>query len=149
MYQIRPVADGDFAAWRQLFSEYCAFYGFDCNDDKLTTVWQWLFDDQHVLKGLVADDGNGTVIGLLHFQTMPMSLFGADTGYLADLYVSPDHRRNGVARLLHEAFVATGKEKGWPFGAWLAQEGNSTARAMYDQSADLTDLRYYVQGFAD
>ena len=131
--------------WETLFTEYCAFYGFDCTPEKLTTVWQWLMDQDNSLTALAAYDDQRQLIGFAHYQTMPLTLFGADTGYLADLYISPEHRRQGIAEQLHQAFIKAGKQKGWPFVAWLTQEGNTPARAMYDKTAEMTDLRYYVQ----
>jgi len=131
--------------WETLFTEYCAFYGFDCSAEKQATVWQWLMDPHNSLTALAAYDNQQQLIGFAHYQTMPLSLFGTDTGYLADLYISPEYRRQGSAEQLHQAFVDAGKQQGWPFAAWLTQEGNAPARAMYDKTAEMTDLRYYVQ----
>lgn len=139
-FRISRLRNDDFERWSQLFEQYCRFYHFDCSTQKKATVCQWLFDANYPLEGFV--------IGILHYQTVPLSLFslfGTDTGYLADLCVDQRYRQNGIATLLHEEFVTRGKAVGWPFTAWLTQETSSTARGMYDQCAELTDLRYYVQ----
>lgn len=145
MSQITALQATDQQRWADLFTQYCEFYGFDCTDQKKATVWEWLMDGENSFTALAARNAEGKLVGFAHYQTMPLSLFGTDTGYLADLFVDPAHRRQGIAEQLHQAFTDAGKEKGWPFAAWLTQEGNTAARAMYDKTADMTDLRYYVE----
>ena len=135
----------DRARWEQLFVEYCDFYGFDCSPTKRDTVWQWLFDLHHPLTAIAARDSDQQLVGFAHYQTMPLSLFGTETGYLADLYVDKAYRRQGIATQLHRAFIEHASQKGWSFVAWLTQEGNTQARSLYDKTAQMTDLRYYVQ----
>ncbi len=145
---ITTLKQDDKAQWHQLFSKYCAFYNFDCSTEKADTVWQWIFDVQHPLQALAAYDQQ-QLVGIAHYQVMPLSLFGANTGYLADLYIAKEARRQGVAKALHQAFITEGKQQGWPFAAWLTQEGNQAARNLYDQQAEMTDLRYYVQSIPE
>lgn len=148
-YRIDKLHQDDFHSWSELFSAYCQFYAIECPEDKLTQVWQWLFNPEHPLQGLGAYSADNTLVGLLHYQAIPLSLFGSDTGYLSDLYIAPEHRCQGIARLLQDAFTAIGKRANWPFCAWLTQEENSQARALYDQNATATDFRYYVQDLSD
>jgi len=148
-YTISNLTATDKSVWQRLFTEYCQFYGQDCPSEKSDTVWQWLSDPRHPLQGIAAYDKQSQLVGIAHYQSTPLSLFGTETGYLADLYVDSSVRRQGVARLLHQAFINEGKRQNWPFTAWLTQEGNQAARNLYDQSAELTDLRYYVQPVSD
>ena len=55
--------------------------------------------------------------------------------YLQDLFTDSAHRGQGAGRALIEAVGARAREAGSTRMYWLTQEGNATARALYDKVA--------------
>ncbi len=55
--------------------------------------------------------------------------------YLQDLYTDEAYRSRGVARALIERVAQAAREGGASRLYWLTQEGNATARALYDRIA--------------
>ncbi|WP_372840265.1 GNAT family N-acetyltransferase, partial [Phaeovulum sp.] len=67
-------------------------------------------------------------------------------GYLEDLFVAADVRGQGVGRALIEDLIALGKARGWARLYWMADQGNATARALYDRIAGFDGhIRYRLR----
>ena len=64
---VRPVADGDFFAWLDLYEKYAEFYETTLTDQKALLLWSWLTAPDHEEDGLVAVDGE-RIVGLAHFR---------------------------------------------------------------------------------
>ena len=74
---------------------------------------------------LVAEDENQTVCGYVGCQTV------LDEGYITNVAVSPDFRRQGIARALIEALLAKARENGLAFVTLEVRESNAPAIALY------------------
>ncbi|MDH3219933.1 MAG: GNAT family N-acetyltransferase [Gammaproteobacteria bacterium] len=140
-----PVAE-DRVQWELLYHGYAEFYQVPMNDQILDTVWGWIQDSSNPFFGLIAKDGDGRALGLMHCRQMPSPLRGAMVGFLDDLFVSPEARGQGVVEDLYRALNALGKKQGWPFIRWITAENNYRGRAIYDRLADRTHwVTYQMQ----
>ena len=133
----RTGAD-DRAAWEMLYHGYAEFYRVPMNDAILDRVWGWIHDDANPFFGLIAKDGDGNALGLMHCRQMASPLRGAEVGFLDDLFVVPQARGQGVVEALYEGLNTLGKEQGWPFIRWITAEDNARARAVYDKLSEKT-----------
>lgn len=129
---VRPVQEHEFDQWQQLFLGYCDFYKTQSDINHRKQVWQWLFDENHVSECYVAlkDD---ELVGFMHFREMPSQLRGCNIGFLDDLYVNPDYRKQGIAEQLLNQLKFIANERQWPTLRWLTAENNYKARSFYDK----------------
>lgn len=141
---IRAIAKDDFEQWKPLFQGYCAFYDYPCEQEKIDSVWQWLMNSNHVLKGIVAGNEDGDLQGIAHYQAWPITLTGSDICYLSDLFVDPANRGSGVGHTLYQWLLEECKQQGWPLLSLLTQEGNETARGLYDKYGEASDFKFYL-----
>lgn len=128
---IRAPRAADHDRWRKLWGRYNAFYRAKVPDAVTDALWTKLLAEEADVRCFVAESG-GEVIGFTHY------LFHASTWnlnpncYLEDLYVDPDARGSGAARLLIEAVEAAARAKGAFRLYWHTQEYNAPARSLYD-----------------
>ena len=73
---------------------------------------------------LVAEQ-DGRTAGYVGCQTV------LDEGYITNIAVSPDFRRQGIAKALIEALLAKARENGLAFVTLEVRESNAAARALY------------------
>ncbi|MEM6972503.1 MAG: GNAT family N-acetyltransferase [Pseudomonadota bacterium] len=140
---IRPLHHDDRAAWAVLWEAYLAFYGTSVIDAVYETYFARLLgDDPRDFSAFVAEK-DGALIGLTHYLVHRHGWRVEDVIYLQDLYVVPDARGTGAGRALIEAVYAAGDAAGCPTVYWLTQEGNATARQLYDRIATPTDFMKY------
>ena len=143
---IRPVARGDFAAWKILWDGYNAFYGRKgptaLPEEITRATWSRFFDDNEPVHGLVALDGD-KMLGLAHYlfhrSTTQLNLLC----YLQDLFTVEEARGKGVGRALIEAVYAQAREAGSKRMYWQTHETNATARRLYDRFAEKTSWVTY------
>jgi len=140
----RPVSEKDFADWSTLFEGYLEFYHFPSDPEVIQRVWTWLHDVDHPMQGIVAELGDEGVVGLAHFSTWPLTLVGADAGYLSDLYVRKNLRGGGLGKALITHVKAEFEKRGWPLLFWLTQETNYRGRGLYDQFAPKSEFIAYM-----
>jgi GNAT superfamily N-acetyltransferase len=132
-----PIA-ADKLDWRRLYDGYAAFYKVPMNDVIADRVWDWINDPAHNLEALFARTPEGRVIGLAHFRAMPRPLTGSTVGFLDDLFVDPEFRRERVANQLITAFAELARQRGWTLIRWLTGDDNYSARGVYDRLAKRT-----------
>ena len=83
-----------------LYLGYADFYSVQTDEEKLSTLFGWLLDVDHVCDGILAVMATGEIVGLAHFRGMPSPLRGAEIGFLDDLFVDPAARGSGAADAL-------------------------------------------------
>lgn len=140
---VRPACSADRAAWRALWSGYCAFYAVPDTDEKADVVWSWIMDPDHPVKAFVVRDGDGRIVGFTHFRPYPRPIAGGIGCFLDDLFVAPDARGGGAAESLILSVANEARAQGWPVICWITAEDNARARALYDRVAAKTQWVTY------
>ena len=141
--KVRPVAEDDESAWRQLFTEYGSFYETEFSDETLDRVWAIVIDPAGAVNAFVAEL-DGVVVGLAHYRSHPDTFSGDYDWFLDDLYTSPEARGHGVATALIERITAKAKATA-PNGSlrWITAADNATAQRVYDKVATKTSWVTY------
>ena len=95
---IREIQLKDKEKWEKLYKGYADFYKVEMNNEILQTVWNWLHDKNHEVKGLVYEVEDN-IVGLVHYRRMPSPLRGQYIGFLDDLFVEPKYRSQKIVDL--------------------------------------------------
>ena len=140
---IQPLAAEDRQQWEQLYHGYAEFYRVPMNDEILDQLWEWIFADAPRMYALLAKDGDGNAIGLMHFREMISPLRGKSVGFLDDLFIKPECRGSGAVEQMFAALRDAGNAQGWPFVRWITAEDNYRGRAVYDRLAEKTAWQTY------
>ncbi|MGF1551166.1 MAG: GNAT family N-acetyltransferase [Paracoccaceae bacterium] len=140
---VRPLAPEDRAAWGALWHDYLAFYATSVDGSVYDVAFERLLSGRPgEFRGLIAL-ADGRPVGLTHFLFHRHGWRIEPVVYLQDLYVAPEARGTGLGRALIEAVYAEADAAGSPSVYWLTQEGNATARRLYDRLARATDFIKY------
>ena len=140
---VRPLAPGDEAAWRRLWTAYLAFYDTAVPEEVYASTWARLMgDDPRDGRGLVAEV-DGRPAGLAHAYVQRHGWRTRDVLYLQDLYADPEVRGRGVGRALIEAVYALADAGGTPDVYWTTARDNEAARRLYDRIGRLTPFVKY------
>lgn len=123
---VRPLAASDYDQWLVLWN---ANNQGHINHEVTALTWARLMENAQV-RGLGAFDGD-VMTGLVHFILHPVTGHIKDVCYMQDVFVSPAHRRKGVARTLVELLAVLGKSEGWARMYWLAEAQNKEAQMLY------------------
>ncbi len=142
---VRPIADGDFFTWLDLYAGYGSFYETEMTDIKALTVWSWLVDPNHELNGAVAVDESdgGKLVGLAHYREFARPLSSSRGLYVDDLFVDPDARGQGAGAALLDHVKQVATDRGLSVVRWITASDNETAMSLYDQKARRTDWVTY------
>lgn len=89
-----------------------------------------LFADHPAVFGLVGE-ADGVVAGTALWFATFSTWTGVHGVHLEDLYVSPSHRRAGLARALLARLAATCVERGWARLEWAVLDWNTPALDFY------------------
>lgn len=107
----------DRAEWEKLYYVYAEFYSMAMSQEVLDTIWSWIFDTNIKFYCLIAKNELGLGLGLMHYREMPSPLRGATTGFLEDLFVSPEYKDKGIVNALYNSLSEEAKSCGfnrWP-----------------------------------
>lgn len=135
---VRPLREADRPAWEPLWAGYLEFYGATLAPDVTDTTWQRLMDPAEPMWALGACTSaeRGELVGIVHFIMHRSTWTVGPYCYLQDLFTAGGARGRGGGRALIEAVYERAREEGASRVYWLTQEGNATARALYDKVAD-------------
>ena len=140
---VRPVEAADRPEWERLWDLYLEFYHSSVSDQVKDVYFQRLLgSDPQDFNGLLAVQ-DGRPVGLTHYLFHRHGWKVENVCYLQDLYALPETRGTGVGRALIEAVYARADAAGAPSVYWLTQDGNETARKLYDRIAGQTDFIKY------
>ena len=141
---IRDARPEDEARWRALWDGYLAFYRVTIAPEITDATWRRIFDPASAIFMRVAEvDGEvkGFTLCITHEGTWTL----APDCYLEDLFVDESARGHGVGRALLDDLVALCKTNGWARLYWHTEEGNATARKLYDTYVESDGhIRYRV-----
>ena len=132
---IRHVRADERAAWEPLWKGYQTFYEVALSDEITATTWTRLHDpaEPMFVLGAYLD---GKLAGIVHSLYHRSCWTIGNYCYLQDLFVAEAARARGIGRALIEAVAREARSAGASRVYWLTQEGNTTARALYDQVAN-------------
>jgi GNAT superfamily N-acetyltransferase len=143
---IRPIARGDFAAWKPLWDGYNAFYGREgataLPDEITQATWSRFFDAYEPVHALVAENA-GELLGLTHYLFHRSTTMLGPTCYLQDLFTRASARGRGVGRALIEGVYERAAAGGAGRVYWMTHETNTTAMRLYDQVATKSGFGVY------
>ena len=141
---IRDIAEADWDGWKPLWDGYLHFYRARLPDEVTRTTFERLARKSDRMFGFVAeDDGDGSLVGLVHAVVHPTTWSEGPNCYLEDLFVDARARRAGVARALIDAVVDEARTLGVDAVYWHTQEFNGPARSLYDTVAQLRSWVVY------
>ncbi len=140
--EIRPEDEND---WHRLWTEYLVFYESSVSEEVYKTSFARLLSSADGdFRGFVAEL-DGRPCGLVHYLFHRHMWKVEKTCYLQDLYAEPAARGHGVGRALIEAVYAAADQADAPAVYWLTQEGNQTARQLYDRIGKLSPFIKYIR----
>ena len=144
---IRPLAAADRASWEPLWAGYLAFYEASVPPAATETTWSRLLDPAEPMGAFGAFTGEGRLIGIVHYLFHRSTWTPNDYCYLQDLFTAPEARGQGAGRALIEAVYDRARQAGASRVYWHTQDGNETARALYDKLADHSGFTVYRKLF--
>jgi len=117
-------------------------------DEVTAETWRRCLDTAFpALRCLVAESRasatRGQVVGFATLLEHPGTWSIAPVGYLEDLFVAPEARRQGVADALMRASAETGRQVGWSKLYWRTDRANIGAQALYDRLGKRTTWLVY------
>ncbi|MBC8129903.1 MAG: GNAT family N-acetyltransferase [Rhizobiaceae bacterium] len=140
---IRPLTATDESEWRRLWTAYLVFYETTVAEQVYQTTFARLSSEApNEYRGLLAEQ-DGRAVGLVHYLFHRHCWRIENVCYLQDLYADPHARGSGVGRALIEAVYAAADGEGSPSVYWMTQEGNATARRLYDRIGTATPFIKY------
>lgn len=140
---IRSALPGDEAAWRQLWRGYCGFYKVTIPDEVTARTWSRILNPDSSVLCMVAEV-DGQVYGFANCVVHENTWEALPVCYLEDLYVLPSARGRGIATALLDWLRNAMRAEGWARVYWMTQQGNETARRLYDRFAEPDDFVRYT-----
>ena len=139
---IRDLKPSDFENWSELYKGYANFYKVPMNAEILDSVWNWIHDKNHVVKG-ICYELEGKIVGIAHYRSMPRPLKGHYIGFLDDLFVEPNYRGQKIAQKLIKYLKSLSKGNNWCGIRWTTHSSNKNAKKLYDKIANNTGFDLY------
>ena len=139
---IRYLEQNDKENWEKLYNGYANFYKIPMNREILDTLWSWIQDDNHIVNG-ICYELESKIVGIAHYRTMPRPIKGQYIGFLDDLFVEPDFRRNKIAQKLINHLKSLSKSNNWNGIRWITHSSNDNAKKLYDKIAYNTGFELY------
>tara|TARA_B100000965_G_C18955688_1_gene483304 strand:+ start:51 stop:488 length:438 start_codon:yes stop_codon:yes gene_type:complete len=139
---IRNLEQKDRETWGKLYNSYADFYKVPMNKNILDTLWNWIQDEKHVVKGICFELEN-KIVGIAHYRTMPRPIKGQYIGFLDDLYVKQEFRRQKIAQKLIDHLKLLSKDNNWIGIRWITHSSNENAKKLYDKIAFNTGFELY------
>ena len=128
---VRRATTADAADVARLLDDFNhEFDDFTPGVPALTKRFEQLLAGDHVLALL----GGGGPEGLAILQLYPSLYYEAPDAYLAELYVAPDRRGEGIGRALLEAAVDAAREAGAKYIHLGTSEDDVAARGLYESA---------------
>ena len=127
---IRQLVPTDKDKWLVLWHGYLEFYAQELSQEQTELSWDRLLNSQEGLNALVAVRGD-ELVGLAHFYWTPSTWTKHKDLYLEDLFVSPSHRKKGVADAMIEELRAIASAAGAKKLHGQTHKDNLIARQLY------------------
>jgi GNAT superfamily N-acetyltransferase len=128
---LRDPRPDDEQDWRRLWDGYLTFYKVTVAPEITDRTWARILDPSSAVSMRLAEV-DGELAGFAIFLSHPSTWVKNDDCYLEDLYLDQKFRGHGVGRALMDDLIAICKRNGWERLYWHTDEGNATARKLYD-----------------
>ena len=125
--KIRSATPDDFPQWLALWN---ANNLGQINEAVTTQTWMRILDADAPVHALVAED-KGELVGMVQYILHPTTGNLHDVCYMQDVFVAPEHRKQGIARTMITALERIGSREKWARIYWLAESNNEAAQALY------------------
>ena len=139
---IRKLVKKDKENWAKLYNGYAKFYKVTMNKGILDTLWSWIQDETHNVKG-ICFELDGKIVGIAHYRTMPRPIKGQYVGFLDDLFIEPNFRGQKIAQKLIDHLKSLSKTNNWNGIRWITHSSNKNAKKLYDKIANNTGFELY------
>jgi GNAT superfamily N-acetyltransferase len=139
---VRRIKNDDKSQWLDLWQGYLHFYRADISEQVTHHTFERLCEEQQVY-GLVAEDKDGKLLGLMNLIFHPSTWSSVGYCYIEDLYVSPAVRGKKVSEKLFAQAYRLADERGCDRVYWATQEYNAPARSLYDKIGKRTSFIIY------
>jgi len=140
---VRLISTDDKSRWYEMWEDYLKFYKKSLSIDVTDATWRRFFDKATSMYCSIAEDNSGQRLGFAIHVIHPGSWEIGDVCYLEDLYVIPEFRCEGIARKMIENLIELSTKNNWYRLYWHTDDGNHTARALYDKIGVLSDRVKY------
>ena len=139
---IRKLEQKDKKNWAKLYNGYADFYKVPMNKVILDTLWSWIQDENHIVNG-ICFELEDKIAGIAHYRSMPRPIKGQYIGFLDDLFVEPEFRRQKIAQKLISHLKSLSKANNWDGIRWITHSSNENAKKLYDKIANNTGFELY------
>lgn len=128
---VRPARPADADAVAALARELNTRMGDPVEHFTAERVAADAFGPEPAFELLVAEDGDGALVGYALFVDAYETGWAARGLYVQDLYVSERTRRRGIGRKLVAALAAEARARGKTYLGWVSKAWNTEAQAFY------------------
>jgi ribosomal protein S18 acetylase RimI-like enzyme len=135
-FTLRPIREDELEELLPLMRAYCDFYSVVPRDQELRAVARGLLGSRGS-EGLqlLARDTAGSPSGFATLLFTWSTTGGGRSAVLEDLYVTPQARRQGLARALIERCRTESGRHGARELSWITRPDNHAAQCLYDRLA--------------
>jgi GNAT superfamily N-acetyltransferase len=140
---VRYVTAADEPVWRELWTDYLAFYETSRAQEVYAHTWARIMDPEVKMFAMVAETAQNGVVGIVNFLYHSYFWGPEPRIYLNDLYVRPNVRGTGAGKAMIAAVEAHAKEHGCGQVWWFTAQDNAVARKLYDGVATLSPFVKY------
>ena len=137
---VRRFQLADRNAWEALARGYKQFYKTLTSDAEYSQTWDRLIQQDDVYGFCAVLDGK--VVGIVHYL-FHTTIWAPRSCYLQDLFTATESRGMGVAKKLIEAVAEHAAVTECDRLYWNTQEGNHSARSLYDKVAQFKGFIRY------
>ena len=128
---IRPLTREDYNQWLPLWRENCLG---QVSDEVTAETWQRICHPKEPVYALgifTKEKDAEKLQGFLHYVLHPTTGFTEYACYMQDLFVAPEYRGQGLAKLMIWELNEIGQKESWARIYWFAEKGNEAAQSLY------------------
>jgi GNAT superfamily N-acetyltransferase len=141
---VRRIEARDEARWRELWDGYTRFYEREPDEAITRHTWTRIVDAASPVFAIVAEQEDGTVIGMANYLVHENTSTLTPVCYLQDLFVDPRVRAGGAGKLMIDWLIDEMRRQKWSRLYWNTRETNYRARGLYDKYTPHSGFVRYV-----
>jgi ribosomal protein S18 acetylase RimI-like enzyme len=131
---VRLLQSLDSDSWLEMWQEYLRFYQTSLPQEVTNNTLSRLLSGDKNMGCLIASNNKGTSTGFLNYIIHSSTWKIKPECYLQDLYVKPQYRKLGVAKLLIEQLKDITRDQCSQI-YWITKPDNVIAQAFYNKIA--------------